>query len=36
VDDVRQTTPASRKVMRDGQILIERNGVYFDLLGNRK
>lgn len=36
VDDVRQSTPASRKVMRDGQILIERNCVYFDLLGNRK
>ncbi|MBO7455159.1 MAG: M6 family metalloprotease domain-containing protein [Paludibacteraceae bacterium] len=35
VDDIRQpAAPASRKVMRDGKILIEHNGMYYDLLGN--
>lgn len=33
VDEVLQPAVAIRKVMRDGQIIIEHNGNYYDLLG---
>ena len=37
VDDiVMPTGKVTKKILRDGQILIERNGVYYDLLGNRQ
>ena len=29
-------SPVSRKIIREGKILIEHNGVYYDILGNRQ
>ena len=37
VDDVEQPTRSiTKKIIRNGQILIERDGTYYDLLGNRQ
>lgn len=37
VEDVFQpATSTAKKIIRNGQILIERNGVYYDLMGNRQ
>lgn len=34
IDDVKNTT-SSRKIVRDGQVLIQRDGVYYNLLGSQ-
>lgn len=37
VEDIHQpAAPAARKVVCDGKILIEHNGMYYDILGNRR
>lgn len=37
VEEVRQdATVTTKKIMRNGQILIERNGIYYDLMGNQQ
>ena len=36
VEDVQQPSAQTHKVYRDGKILIEHNGLYYDLLGNKQ
>jgi len=37
VEDTEQpSVPVTRKIIRDGKILIDHNGIYYDLLGNRR